>query len=108
MLPGIDPRKMQTMLKQMGIKQEEIPAEKVIIEKSDGKIIISNPSIQKITMQGNESFQIAGDVHEESAEQFTEEDVKLVAEKTGKSEDEARVVLEETNDIAEAIVRLSE
>ena len=42
MFGGIDPKKMQAMMKQMGIKQEEIDAKRVIIEKSDGRIIIEN------------------------------------------------------------------
>ena len=58
-------------------------------------------------MQGQESFQISGDVEEKTGA-FSEEDVKLVAEKTGKSEEEARSALEETEDIAEAIMKLSE
>jgi nascent polypeptide-associated complex subunit alpha len=60
-------------------------------------------------MQGKESWQIVGDAREESLEEnISDSDVKLVMEKTGKSEEEAREVLEETKDIAEAIVRLSE
>ncbi len=94
-------------MKQLGIAQEEISAERVIIEKSDGNIIIENPSVTKVKMQGQETFQIAGDIKEE-APRFSEEDIKLVAEKTGKSKEEALSALEETNDIAEAIVKLSE
>lgn len=95
-------------MKQMGIHQEEIEADRVIIEKADGKIIIENPSIQKIKMQGNESFQISGDLREEAAEKFSRADVELVAEKTGSSEEDARQALEETEgDIAEAIMKLS-
>jgi nascent polypeptide-associated complex subunit alpha len=111
MFPGLgkfDPKKMQGMMKQLGINQEEIDAERVIIEKTDGnKIIIENPSVQKIKMQGQESFQIAGDAREESGEKFSDEDIKLVMEKTGKSEDEVLSALEETGDIAEAIIQLS-
>ncbi len=109
-LGGLDPKKMQAVMKQMGIGQEEIPAEKVIIEKSDGnKIIINNPSVQKITMQGQESFQISGDVNEEAEEAFTEEDIKTVMEKTGASEKKAREALENSNgDLAEAILELSD
>ena len=33
---NIDPKKMQAMMKQMGISQEDIPSSKVIIEKEDG------------------------------------------------------------------------
>lgn len=106
-MPKIDPKKMQALMKQMGIHQEEIPAEKVIIEKPDGKIIIINPSVQKVKMQGQETFQISGDVSE-VVEKFSEQDVKLIMEKTGSSEKGARKVLEKTNgDIAEAIMKLS-
>ncbi|MDP1695535.1 MAG: nascent polypeptide-associated complex protein [archaeon] len=105
-LGGMDPKKMQGMMKQLGIKQEEIDAKRVIIEKNDGgKIIIEEPSVAKIIMQGQESWQISGNAREEE-EGIREEDVQLVMEKTGKSEKEVRKVLEETNDIAEAIIKL--
>jgi nascent polypeptide-associated complex subunit alpha len=99
---------MQAMMRQMGIKQEEIEAERVIIESSDRKIIIEQPNVQKIIMQGQESWQITGEAREESKEQLiSEEDVKMVADKSGKSEKEARKALENTNgDIAEAILEL--
>ena len=109
MFGGIDPKKMAAMMKQMGIKQEEIPAERVIIEGSDKKIIIENPNVQKIVMQGQESWQITGTAREENVEEgITADDVKMVMEKTGASEKEARAALEETGDIAEAIVKLSD
>src|SRR3989344_7145151 len=95
-MPKIDPRKMQVMMKQMGINQEEIEASRVIIECSDKKIIIEAPSIQKIKMQGQGSYQISGEEHEESNESFSEDDISLVMEKTGKSKDEVIQVLEET------------
>jgi len=110
MLPGIgklDPKKMQAMMKQLGIKQEEIEANRVIIERDSGNIVIENPSVTKVDMQGNETWQIMGEAKEEEAG-ISEEDVKLVMEKTGKSEKEARNALEETGDIAEAVIKLSE
>ena len=87
---------------------EEIEADRVIFECADKNIIIENPSVQKMTMQGKESWQIAGEAREESREeQIREEDVSMVAEKTGKSNDEARKALEEAKgDIAEAIMNL--
>jgi len=107
MIPGINPSQMKAAMKQMGISQEEISADRVIIEKADGNIIIDNPTIVKIKMQGQESFQISGDVSEEEAG-INEEDVKLVMEKTGKSEDEARKALEKSDgDLTEAIMELS-
>ncbi len=106
MFGGLDPKKMQAVMKQMGISQEEIDAEKVIIEKSDGnKIIINNPSVTKIKMQGQESFQIAGIISEESS--ISKDDIKTIIEKTGCSEKKARETLERTGDLAEAILELS-
>jgi len=107
-LGGINPKQMQALMKQMGINQEEIDAEEVTIKKSDGsKIIIENPSVQKITMRGQISFQIAGEVNEKPAETFSKEDIELVADKTSCSMEEARSALEQTNgDIAEAIMKL--
>ncbi len=108
MFGGIDPKKMQAVMKQMGISQEEIPASRVIIEKNDDtRIIIENPSVTKIKMQGQESFQIAGDITEEDIE-ISESDIKTVMEKTGCSKQKAREVLEKTGDLAEAILELSE
>ncbi|VVB82157.1 Nascent polypeptide-associated complex protein [uncultured archaeon] len=106
MIPGINPKQMQAVMKQMGMSQTEIDALRVIIEKSDGnKIVINNPSVVKIKMQGQESFQISGDVAEEVG--FSEEDIKVIMEKTDCSEKEAKKALEETGDLAEAILRLS-
>lgn len=105
---GLDPRKMQAMMKQLGINQEEIEAKRVIIEKEGSRIVIENPAVQKIKMQGQESWQITGEPHEETLEAgISEEDVLMVAEKTGKSKAEAKKALEETHDLAEAIVKLS-
>ncbi len=112
MLPGLggglDPKKMQALMKQMGMKQEEIDASKVVIEKKDkSKIIIENPSVSKITIQGNESFQISGDVREQE-EGISEEDIRTVMEKTGSDFKEAKKALENANgDLAEAILELS-
>ena len=110
MFGGLDPKKMQAMMKQMGMAQEEISASRVIIEKTDNtKIIIENPSVTKIKMQGQETFQIAGDISEETAEiGISEEDIQTVVEKTGASEEKAKETLERTGDLAEAILELSE
>ena len=102
----MNPKKMQAMMKQLGIKQEEMDAKRVVIESDSGNVVIENPSVTKVEMQGQTTWQIAGEVMEEEIG-VSEEDVKLVVEKTGKSEDDARKALEETEDIAEAILKLS-
>jgi len=106
----MDPKKMQGIMKQMGMSQEEVDASKVTIEKSDGnKIIINNPVVAKIKIQGRESFQVSGDVSEESAEsEISSDDIKTVMEKTGCTEEQAKEVLESTKgDLAEAILELN-
>ena len=110
MFPKIDPKKMQALMKQMGVSQEEIEAYKVIIECEDKKIIIEKPSVMKIDMQGQVNFQISGDISEEAEEQkdSNEEDIKTIIEKTECSEEQAREALQKSNgDLIEAILSLS-
>jgi nascent polypeptide-associated complex subunit alpha len=110
MFPGLDPKKMQAVMKQMGISQQEIDASKVTIEKTDGsRIIIEPASVTKIKMQGQETFQVVGEIREETGEVgISEEDIQTVMEKTGASKAKAKKALEETGDLAEAILKLSE
>lgn len=109
MIGGINPAQMKAMMKQMGIKQEDIEAVRVIIEKEDSRIVIEPANVQKIVMQGQESWQITGESREEAKEVgISEDDILMVAEKSGKSKEEARKALEESGDIAEAIIKLSE
>jgi nascent polypeptide-associated complex subunit alpha len=104
---NLDPKKMQAVMKQMGISQEEIPASRVIIEKEDGKkITIRSPSVAKIKMQGQESFQISGEILDE-LDDLSEKDIKTIMEKTGCSEKQAKSALEKTRDLAEAILLFS-
>ena len=105
-------------MKQLGIAQEEIEADRVIIE-GKKRIIIENPSIVKIKMQGQENFQISGDIREETRDEKSstseedetakfEEDVKTIMEKVGCLEQEAKNALEKTGgDLTEAILELS-
>jgi len=59
--------------------------------------------------QGQKTYQITGNPKIiDRKEEIKEEDIKLVIEQTGKSEEEAIKALEETNgDIAEAIMKLT-
>ncbi|MCI0503783.1 nascent polypeptide-associated complex protein [Candidatus Micrarchaeota archaeon] len=109
MIPGgMDPKKMQALMKQMGIRSEEIEALKVTIETPSGSsIIIEEPQVTKITMQGQASFQIAGNVRVE--EKAPADDIKMVMEQTGCNEEDAKAALEKSGgDIAQAIVSLGE
>ena len=110
MFPGINQKQMQQAMKQMGMKQIEIEAEEVIIRQGDKDIIISNPSVQKIKMMGQESYQITGDesIQERIVKlEINDDDIKTVMEQAGVSEDKAKQALEEAEgDIATAILSL--
>ncbi len=103
-----DMKKMMGMMKQLGINQQDVPAEKVIIEGKESRIVIDNPSVVKVKFQGQETFQISGESREEAKEQgISEEDIKTVVEKTGKTKKQAKEALEKTKgDLAEAILSL--
>ena len=109
MFPNINPKKMQAIMKQMGMAQEEIEASKVVIEKADGsKLIIREPNVVKINIQGQTSFQITGEESGENEEVgLSEEDIQTIIIKTGCTEKQAKKTIEETGDLAEAILKLS-
>ena len=75
MFQGINPKMLKQAMKQMGIKQEELDASEVIIKLKDKNITIAQPSVLKVNMSGQESFQISGNIIETSKELFTNEDV---------------------------------
>ena len=102
MLPGMNPAMMKQAMKKLGIKQEGIDADEVIIKRSSGNIIIKDPKVTKINMQGQDTFQIIGEV----SEGFSEEDIKTIMDQTKCSKEEAEKALEEHEDLTEAIMSL--
>ena len=108
MIPGMNPRKMQQMMKQMGIQQVDIPATEVIIKTEDKEIIITNPSVAKVNMMGQENFQISGNIEERelsTTPEINEDDVKTVMEQANVSEEQAKEAIENAEgDLAEAIM----
>ncbi len=104
---NINPRQIQGMMKKMGISQVPINAKRVIFECEDHNLVIENPSVMKVNMQGQESYQVNGEAIEESLEKFSKEDLEMVMDKTGKSEEEVKDFLENNNgDLALAIMKL--
>ena len=101
----INQRQIEKAMKRMGIRAQEIDAEEVIIRTREKDIVISNPSVSRVNMMGQDTFQVSGEVSE-SERGVSEEDVRMVASQAGVSEDEARQALTETGDMAEAILRL--
>ncbi|MBS3131472.1 nascent polypeptide-associated complex protein [Candidatus Woesearchaeota archaeon] len=110
MFPGVSPRQMQQMMRKMGIKQQEIDASEVIIRTPEKDIVITNPSVSKVNMMGQETFQISGNIEERatsSEAEIGEDDVKTVMEQTGADESKAREAIERNEgDLAAAIMEL--
>ena len=103
----INPREMEKLMKQMGMNVENVEAEEVIIKCRDKEIVVKEPVVQKINLQGVVSFQVQGIIEERGITSFSDEDVSLVMAQADVSEEEARKVLEQTKgDIAEAILIL--
>ena len=110
MIPNIDPRQLKHMMRSLGMSQEDVDSKEVQIIKNDGtKIVINNPSVQKIVMQGQTSFQISGEVVEKTDFDFeiSDEDIQMVLEGAQTDKQTAKLELEKTKgDIAEAISNL--
>jgi nascent polypeptide-associated complex subunit alpha len=100
---------MAQMMKQMGVDMDELDADKVEIHIGDQKLVFSNPSVSKIDAKGNEIFQLQGNYSKEAKDsepEVAEEDIELVVEKTGASEEESREALKDAEEPADAIMEL--
>jgi nascent polypeptide-associated complex subunit alpha len=122
---GLDPRKMEQMMKQMGIDTEEIDATEIVIRTGDEELVFTDADVTKINAQGQQTYQIVGEPKtresgsdsgvggEAGSDPAIEEadipadDIEIVAMRTGASEDEARKALEDADgDLATAVEKL--
>ena len=112
MMPGrMNPKQMNQLMKRFGINVKEMEnVEKVIIQTDAKEYVFENAEVTIMDAQGQKTYQISGKPHiVEREEEIPQSDIDLVVEQTGKTADEAKKALEETNgDIAQAIIKLSE
>ena len=110
MFPGMNPRDVQKAMKRLGIKQEEIDAEEVVIKTADKDFVIKNPHVSKVNMMGQETFQIVGDITEVDKDlnvEINDDDMATVIEQTNCTREEALEALQESKgNLAEAILKL--
>ncbi|GCC11590.1 nascent polypeptide-associated complex protein [archaeon] len=106
MFPGkVNPKQMKKMMKQMGMEMEEIDVKEVIIKLEDSEIVISEPQVSVVKAMGQTTYQIIG--KETVRSSISEDDIKLVAEQTNVTPEEAKKALEHSKgDLAEAIIKL--
>jgi nascent polypeptide-associated complex subunit alpha len=111
----INPREARRMMQRMGMNMDAVEdVEEVVIKTPSREIVIEAPEVAIVQMQGQKIFQVAGGKVTERAPErkaatpaVSEEDVRLVADQTGKSVEEARKALVECEgDLAKAILLL--
>jgi len=111
MLPGnINPRQMKAMMKKLGMNVEQIEdVQSIVIKTPKGNYVFDSAEVQAMTMQGQTTYQITGDIRFEPADiEIPKEDVTMVASQANVSEEKARAALIATKgDIAEAIMKLA-
>ena len=116
MIPGMNKKQMKQMerqMKKMGMKMDNLDGVlEVIIRFEDKELIIDNPSVSLMNVMGQETYQVEGKSREVEIEyeiEIPDEDVEMVANTAGVSQDEARQALEECKgDLAEAIMKLNQ
>ncbi len=119
----INPREQRRMMQRMGMNMDSVAdVQQVIIRTATKDIVIDEPEVAILQVQGQKMYQVIGGQVSEQAPSartaagvaapakpaFTQEDVQLVADQTGKSLEKAKEALMEADgDLAKAILLLS-
>lgn len=106
---GMNPKHMKAMMKKHGINIEEMEdVREVVIKTSSKTLVFKDAAVTCMDVQGQRTYQVVGTPEEITSDTgIPKEDIVLVAEQAGVSEDEAKKALEECNgEPAEAIIKL--
>jgi len=108
----INPREANRMMQRMGMQVKQVDdVTRVIIESASKRIIIDDPEVAIVTVQGQTVYQVGGGTAREegAAGVSTQEDAKLVASQAGVSSEEAARALQQSGgDLAQAIIILKQ
>ena len=100
------------MMQRMGMQVTQVDdVTRVVIESASKKIVIDNPEVAIVTVQGQRVYQVGGGTAREegTAGPSTQEDAKLVASQAGVSTEEATKALQQSGgDLAQAIILLKQ
>jgi nascent polypeptide-associated complex subunit alpha len=117
----MDSRRARRMMKQMGMKMDELgDIQRVILQSPTREIVIDGPAVTSMNVQGQKMYSIIGGketTRKPSAQEeqlakepelaIPEEDILLVAQQANVSMEKAKAALEETKgDLAQAILML--
>ena len=103
----MNPKQMQRIMKQFGIKNEEVAVKRVVFEmENGGKLVIDEPQVTAIDMKGQKTYTVMGEAREERAG-IPEEDIEMVMKQASVDKKKAEAALKKNEgDIAEAILEL--
>lgn len=107
----MNPRDIQKLMKQMNV--EEIDADEVIIVAGERELVFDHPKVSKMSMMGQDTYQVIGTPQERGAEEVDEGveegDLDMIMDKTGVDLESAQKALDAANgDIAQAIINLND
>jgi len=97
-------------MKKLGINIKEIEnVKRVIIQTETREYVFDDAEVTIMDAQGQKTYQVTGKPRIlKRKKEIPAEDIQLVMDQTGKTEEEAREALETTEgDIAEAILKLT-
>src|SRR5881397_2842886 len=91
-------REQQRMMQRMGLQVKQLDdITRVIMETPSKRIIIDNPEVATVTVQGQTVYQVGGGtMREEGIGGGSDEDVKLVASQAGVSAEDATNALRQS------------
>jgi len=59
---GLNPRKMQKMMEQMGIEMDELDAERVVIDLAGGdRLVFDDADVTLMEARGQKTYQVVGE-----------------------------------------------
>lgn len=115
-----NPREMRRMMDRIGVNTKEMPDVKEVIFRTSTKdLIVQNPSVTSVEIQGQQIFQVVGEgitereisekaEPEKAKPAISEEDILLVAQQANVSMEEAKATLEGVEgNLAQAILILT-
>ncbi len=106
----VNPREANRMMQRMGMQVQQLDdVTKVIMETPTKRIVIDNPEVATVTVQGQTVYQVGGGTMREEGVGGGSDDVKLVASQAGVSSEEATKALRQSGgDLAQAIILLKQ
>lgn len=111
---NMNPKQMKQAMQKLGIDQEDIEASKVEIQTPQATLVFDDPSVQKVDMMGQETYQVMGTPQKTNPAKdrdvtIDEEDITTIVDQTGCSEEKAKQALKDNDyDLAAAIKSLQD